>query len=277
MAGNEDFLAKSDTESREARQNGVERARFETIVSFWNDRVGALNANDEKPAKSSAIDSYDSSCATVSDPPPRHVLLDRDGVLNRVHPCHKIRTWDEFEFLPNSLEALRLLASHGIRTIVISRQPCGGHSYPTPDELEALTRRMLLEIAVSGGRVYDVYYCRHLPENRCNCHDSEKGLFARAEADHGFRLENTYFVSGSEVALQVAAASGCPCIRLERGLFLYPNSESREHGSVASSLYDAAQLILSSLPAYRAARAGTDTNGIKRADCFGPDPAPPEI
>ena len=42
------------------------------------------------------------------------VILDRDGVLNKRPPkANYVRTWDEFEWLPGSIEALRLLKEAG--------------------------------------------------------------------------------------------------------------------------------------------------------------------
>lgn len=181
---------------------------------------------------------------TMDERRSRYILLDRDGVINRrradVHaPC-----WEAFEFLPRALEALRLLAVHRYAGIVISRQPCGGDGLQTSAELDAITRRFLMEVAISEGHIAQVYYCRHEEEDGCNCYEPNAGLIARAKSDHGFRVQETYFVSGSEFELDAAAAAGCPCVRIQRDAFLQTRQEDEEPCTVASSLYDAAEQIL---------------------------------
>jgi len=44
----------------------------------------------------------------------RYVFLDRDGVINKDSPDY-VKSWSEFEFLPGSLDAIRLLTEKIIR------------------------------------------------------------------------------------------------------------------------------------------------------------------
>ncbi|MGB7283631.1 MAG: HAD-IIIA family hydrolase [Candidatus Acidiferrum sp.] len=174
----------------------------------------------------------------------RYVILDRDGVINRRHSSGQALGWDEFEFLPRSLEALRLLAANHYAVIVISRQLCASKGPQASAALDSITRRFLLEVALSGGHIAQVYYCRHQKEDGCNCHDPNSGLIARAKADHGFRLKETHFIGEREFDLETAAAAGCPRIRIQRDAFLQTQVRGQEPCTLASSLYDAAEQIL---------------------------------
>lgn len=174
----------------------------------------------------------------------RYILLDRDGVINRRISNGHARCWDKFEFLPRALEGLRLLATNNYAGIVISRQTWASSGMQSSSELDAITRRFLLEVALSGGHVAQVYYCRHRKEERCNCYKSNVGLIARAGADHGFRLEETHFIGEQEFDLQAASAAGCPCIRIQRDAFLQTEMPCWEQHKVASNLYEAAEQIL---------------------------------
>lgn len=81
------------------------------------------------------------------------VILDRDGVLNRKPPqAQYVRDWSEWEWLPGSLEALRLLREANWRTIIASNQPGIGRGVMSEADLEALHSRMKQEIAEAGGR-----------------------------------------------------------------------------------------------------------------------------
>jgi D-glycero-D-manno-heptose 1,7-bisphosphate phosphatase len=178
--------------------------------------------------------------------PHRYFLLDRDGVINRRISNGHAKCWDKFEFLPRALEALRLLAEHHYAGIVISRQASGADGPLSSGKLDAVTRRFLLEVALAGGHIAQVYYCQHREEDACNCYDPNAGLIARARTDHGFLAEEAYFVSEGEFDLQAAAEVGCPCIRIQRDAFLHTSPPGAERFRVASNLYEAAELIVAS-------------------------------
>jgi HAD superfamily hydrolase (TIGR01662 family) len=51
------------------------------------------------------------------------VFLDRDGVINQNPPdWGYVRTWEEFDFIPNAQKAIRDLAENGYRVIVVTNQ-----------------------------------------------------------------------------------------------------------------------------------------------------------
>ncbi|MGH9741968.1 MAG: HAD hydrolase-like protein [Candidatus Acidiferrum sp.] len=174
----------------------------------------------------------------------RYILLDRDGVINRRTSNGCAKNWETFEFIPRALEAMRMLAWNDFVGIVISRQTCGGRGAQTASELDAITRRLLMEVALSEGNIARVYYCRHGSEDGCHCYEPGKGLIARAQADYGFPTEKTFFISESESDLDMAAAAGCSCIRIQRDAFLQPRRMEGEPYRVASSLYEAAGQIV---------------------------------
>jgi D-glycero-D-manno-heptose 1,7-bisphosphate phosphatase len=184
----------------------------------------------------------------LETPPRRYVLLDRNGVISRRNSNEHGKCWEKFEFLPRALDALRLLAANHYAAIVISRQGCDCEAPASSSELDAITRRFLLEVALSGGHIAQVYYCRHRKEDGCNCYIPSAGLIARAKADHGFLAEEAYFVSEGELELQAAEEEGCACIRIQRDAFLQTTISRKEPYKVASNLYEAAEQILASSP-----------------------------
>jgi len=170
--------------------------------------------------------------------------LDRDGVINRRLPSGYVTSWDQFEFLPRVLSGLRLLAENGFAALVISNQACVGKGLLSSKELNAITQRFLLETALSGGDIAQVYYCCHTTEECCGCRKPQQGLIARAQLEYEFTPEETFFVGDSPSALRAATAAGCPSIEIRRGAFLDPYSRDEARALVASSLYEAAEMIL---------------------------------
>jgi D-glycero-D-manno-heptose 1,7-bisphosphate phosphatase len=191
----------------------------------------------------------------MDDQPLRYFLLDRDGVINRRSSHGHPECWDNFEFLPRALEALRLLAENHYAGIILSHQPPQCEAAASPNELDAITRRLLLEVALSGGHIAHVYYCRHRIEDACDCYYPNTGLIARAKAEYGFLLEESYFVSEGELGLQAALEAGCPCIRIQRDAFLQERGSKEQPYKVASNLYEAAEQIVASTPAFEQAYA----------------------
>ena len=177
-------------------------------------------------------------------PKQRFVLLDRDGVINRRPSSGYVGSWEMFEFLPRAVEALRLLSESGYTAIVISNQPCVGQGLLSSMELDAMTRRFLLETALSGGNIGQVYYCRHRAEDHCRCRKPQPGMALRAQAEHGFAAEETYFVGDSPEDLAAAGAAGCPRIQIRRDAFLAKPLRGEESPLVASNLHEAAEMIL---------------------------------
>ena len=173
----------------------------------------------------------------------QYVLLERDGVINRRGACGSVTSWDHFEFLPYALDALRLLAEHGCVALILSNQAVG-RGLLASKELDTITRRFLLDVALSGGNIAQVYYCRHTAEDSCNCHKPRPGLIVRAQVEHHFVLEDTFLVDDSSAGLLAAEAMGCPSILIRRDAFLENRHTRQEPPVVACNLYEAAELIL---------------------------------
>ena len=123
----------------------------------------------------------------------RLVMLARDGVINRRIANGYVPGWQEFAFLPGALDALRLLKESGHTVVVVSNQSCVGRGLLSWPELQAITRRMLLEVALAGGAIANVYYCPHEPGDRCECRKPQPGLLRRQlDARPARELEPSY-------------------------------------------------------------------------------------
>jgi len=180
----------------------------------------------------------------MTQQPQRYVLLDRDGVINRRVVGGYVTHWEQFEFLPGVLNALRLFAQNGYAAIVISNQAGVGKGLMTVAALESITRRFLTEVALAGGNIQQVYYCVHAPEDGCSCRQREPGAIHRAQLDYSFVLETTYFVGDSLEDLRAASTAGCPAKLLRRDAFLETRPSDEPAPEVACDLYEAASLIV---------------------------------
>jgi D-glycero-D-manno-heptose 1,7-bisphosphate phosphatase len=146
-----------------------------------------------------------------------HILIGRDGIINRRKPKGFIACWEEFEFLPGVREALRMLAAIGCAVLVVSNQAAVGKGLMTAMALENLTSRFRSEVEGAGGRIDAVYYCTHRREDGCPCRKPNPGLLWDAQRDYKLILAETLFIGDSEVDACVARAAHCRFIRLATG------------------------------------------------------------
>lgn len=136
------------------------------------------------------------------------VFLDRDGVINRRRPDH-VKSWNEFEFLPGSLEALAQLREIGARVIVITNQAAVGRGLIGQEDLARLHGRLTQIVRESGGLIEAIYACPHLPEARCACRKPGTELFMRASSELGVELNDSFMIGDSPTDVMAANAVGC--------------------------------------------------------------------
>jgi D-glycero-D-manno-heptose 1,7-bisphosphate phosphatase len=144
------------------------------------------------------------------------IFLDRDGVINRNRSDH-VKSWSEFEFLPGTLEALRRLTQLGWPVVVISNQAVVGHGLVSRQTVEEINAHMVAVVQSVGGRIDQVLYCPHRPEEGCDCRKPRPGLLLRAADRLGLDLSRSFFVGDAESDVRAAQAVGCRPVLVKTG------------------------------------------------------------
>jgi histidinol-phosphate phosphatase family protein len=138
------------------------------------------------------------------------VFLDRDGVINVDSPNY-IKCWEEFDFIPGSRQAIARLTRAGIRVIIITNQSAINRGMVPLSELETMHQRMQHAVADRGGRITDIFFCPHRPDEGCSCRKPEPGMILAASRRHGIDLASTVMVGDSAKDIQAGRAAGCGC------------------------------------------------------------------
>ena len=168
-------------------------------------------------------------------------FLDRDGVINRKAPEGQYVTrWEDMEFLPGSLEAVRLFNAADFFVVVITNQRCVAKGLITPQDLESLHARMRLEFQAAGSTIDAVYYCPHDYQPPCNCRKPHPGMLLTAGHEHKIQLNASWMIGDSEHDVQAGRTAGC------NTALVVADGRSNQAGAdiVATSLLDAAHKIL---------------------------------
>jgi D-glycero-D-manno-heptose 1,7-bisphosphate phosphatase len=138
----------------------------------------------------------------------RAVFVDRDGVICRNRTDH-VKSWEEFVFLPGAVEAMVRLARTNMPIVVITNQAVINRGIITADVVEDINARMVQAIEAAGGRIDDVLYCPHRPDEQCDCRKPKPGMLLTAAKRWGVDLSQSYLVGDAKTDMQTAQSVGC--------------------------------------------------------------------
>ncbi len=136
------------------------------------------------------------------------LFVDRDGVINKDSPGY-IKSWSEFEFLPRSLEAIRHLTTNGFDVILITNQSVIHRKLVSKNDLEDIHTRMKEVINHHGGEIKDIFYCPHVPEDRCDCRKPKPGLIVQAQQKYQIDVKKTMMVGDNSKDIECAINARC--------------------------------------------------------------------
>ena len=123
------------------------------------------------------------------------IFLDRDGVINRDPGFGDyIKSWKEFEFMPDAIDAIKLLNKHGYEIFVISNQAGVARGLFSQRSLDEITANMLKEIGAKGGKIRWVSYCTHASDAGCDCRKPNTGQIKSATKGLDIDFKKSYFV-----------------------------------------------------------------------------------
>jgi D-glycero-D-manno-heptose 1,7-bisphosphate phosphatase len=147
-----------------------------------------------------------------------HVILDRDGVLNReADGAGYVREPSEFHWLPGALEGLAMLRRAGLRLTVVTNQSGVGRGLMTLQQLAAVHARMQQDASAHGAALDEVLFCPHAPEEGCSCRKPAPGLIEAAIAGSGIAAANSIVVGDDGRDLEAAARAGVAAVLMRTG------------------------------------------------------------
>ena len=178
----------------------------------------------------------------------KFIFLDRDGVVNH-DSAHYIKSWEEFEFLPGSLDGLAALTRAGYRLILITNQSIIGRGMVPLAVLQDIHHRMQQDVKAAGGRIFDIFYCPHHPDDGCNCRKPAPGMILAAGRRYAIELSSAVMIGDNVKDILCGRNAGCGAtilVRTGSGQHAQKELSARGiHTIVADDLNHAARIILS--------------------------------
>ncbi len=146
---------------------------------------------------------------------PGLIVLDRDGVLNRLlpnpaepRPDSPMRAAEVtvFDWVPG---VLRDLTAAGFGLVVASNQPAWAKGKTTRADLDAAHAEVLRLATADGGIVLSSHICFHRAEDGCACRKPATGLLEEAFARHPrYAREDSWMVGDRAPDVLAGAAFG---------------------------------------------------------------------
>ena len=153
------------------------------------------------------------------------VILGRDGTIDRYRDDH-VKSPDELEPLPGSLEAIARLNHAGWHTVMATNQAGIGRGLVDMASLNAVHLRLNQMLAEKGGRLDAAFFCPHAPEEGCNCRKPLPGLIEKiADRFDVDDLSKVPMVGASLRDLLTAKAAGCKPHLVKSGPLGLANAE----------------------------------------------------
>lgn len=138
------------------------------------------------------------------------ILIDRDGVINKKSKRGEyVTNWLAFKWLPDTLNAMKLLAKEGFKFIVITNQAGIARGMIDSKELDKIHFNMKNEMARNGVEILDIYICTHHWEENCNCRKPKPGMLFQASKEWLFRLDKAFFIGDDPRDCKAAFNAGC--------------------------------------------------------------------
>ena len=144
------------------------------------------------------------------------IILDRDGVINEDSDDY-IKSPDEWIPIAGSLEALGKLSQNGFKVIIITNQSGIGRKIFSIEMLNAIHKKMCINLAQYGGVIDGIFFCPCAPEENCNCRKPKSGLYNEVSDRLQISLENVFCVGDKITDIQAAQNAGAKPILVKSG------------------------------------------------------------
>jgi D-sedoheptulose 7-phosphate isomerase len=148
----------------------------------------------------------------------RHLILDRDGVMNEEIPTGAaITNASQWRWLPGALEGLARLSEAGVLLSVATNQAGVGRGTMSSEQLSAIHAFMLSDALLHGIKIHGVFVCCHAPPPDCACRKPKPDLILQALTSGDTTPSDTLLVGDDLRDLEAAWSAGITAVLVNTG------------------------------------------------------------
>ncbi len=145
--------------------------------------------------------------------PRKAAFLDRDGVINKDKGY--VHNWEDFEFIPGSIEGMLKLQNAGYALVIVTNQSGLARGYYSENQYQALSDKMCQHLAQHGVIINGIFHCPHHPEGSvpsltkiCDCRKPAPGLLIKAASQLNLDMSNSILIGDKQSDIDAAKAAG---------------------------------------------------------------------
>ena len=144
------------------------------------------------------------------------VFVDRDDTIAKDKPyCGRPEDLTLFKDVPGSIAKLN---KAGYLVIVITNQSGIARGKFSEDDLKKIHEKMISDIVKGGGKIDDIFYCPHHPDDGCKCRKPEAGMGIAAVKKHKINTKVSFMIGNSDADIEFGKAIGCTSIKVDEKL-----------------------------------------------------------
>lgn len=143
------------------------------------------------------------------------ILLDRDGILNQSMPPRRyVSTVEEYAPHEENINTISKQLSSKTDFIIITNQPGISTGEVSPDFLDKLHSRMIVELLLAGVSIIGLYFCPHHWDDHCECRKPKPGMLNRAISDYALDSDRIVYIGDEPKDLEAAIRAGIAGVRI---------------------------------------------------------------
>lgn len=135
------------------------------------------------------------------------VILDRDGVINEDSTAF-IKSAEEWQALPGSLDAIARLGRAGWRVVVATNQSGLHRKLFDIGSLLRIHEKMHRQLAEVGGQIDAIFVCPCTDRERCTCRKPKPGMLNEIAERLFVTLEDVPYIGDRASDLRAAKSAG---------------------------------------------------------------------
>lgn len=160
------------------------------------------------------------------------IFIDRDGVIiDDPGFVHKI---EDFKFLPNAVEGLKLLKNYKL-FIITNQSGIGRGIYKTEDFI-VFNNHLIKELEKQDIKIEKTYHCPHKPDDNCECRKPKIKHLKEAEEEFKINLSESVVIGDRKSDVEMGKNAGCITIHVLTG-------DGEKHKDNVSPDYSAKDLL----------------------------------